>query len=100
MVKNGSTRDSKSLVCGTVQQVAFLLKEAITRTGTVYAGRSVKDGKEVVDYLLVEVFVMLQQMNDRSISSRLEGLCYERKDSVGSLSDSCESSPARLDHCR
>jgi hypothetical protein len=48
------------------------LKEAVTRTGAFYKGRPVKDGKEVVDYLLVELSVMLSQANNKRTRRRVD----------------------------
>lgn len=66
-----AARQAKMVALDPVHQIVPILKEAVTRTGAYYKGRPVKDGKEVVDYLLVEVSVMLEQANNKRCRRRV-----------------------------
>jgi len=45
----------------TVEQIVW--QEAVSRTQYVYKGEAVKDGQEVIDYLLAEVASILETQN-------------------------------------
>ena len=52
-----------SIVLCPVCQRGDVWQEAVSRTEYVYKGCAVKDGQEVVDYLLAEVAVLLETHN-------------------------------------
>ena len=52
-----------SIVLCPVCQRGDVWQEAVNRTQYVYKGESVKDGQEVIDYLLAEVASLLETQN-------------------------------------
>lgn len=69
--KDAARHPKATFVLDPVPQIVSILKEAVIRTGAFYKGRPVKDGREVVDYLLVEVS-MLEQANNKRPRRRVD----------------------------
>jgi len=55
-----------SIVLCPVCQRGDVWQEAVNRTEYVYKGEAVKDGQEVIDYLLAEVATLLETQNAES----------------------------------
>ena len=53
----------KQIVLCPVCQRGDVWHEAVSRTQYVYKGEAVKDGQEVIDYLLAEVAALLETQN-------------------------------------
>lgn len=66
-VKKLKKRRVKPVVGCSVCQRGHIWQESVARTVAAYQGQPVKDGKEVVDYLLVEVAMMLEHANDKLV---------------------------------
>ena len=69
--KKAASQANTFVLCP-IQQIVPILKEAMTLTGAFYKGRPVKDGKEVVDYLLVELSVMFDKANNECTRHRVD----------------------------
>ena len=63
--KRASSCTVDSIVLCPVCQRGDVWQEAVSRTQYVYKGEAVKDGQEVVDYLLAEVAVLLETQNGK-----------------------------------
>ena len=61
--KRASRRTVNEFVMCPVCQRGDVWQEAVNRTEYVYKGEAVKDGQEVIDYLLAEVASLLEAQN-------------------------------------
>ena len=59
--KRGSSRTLDGIVLCPVCKRGDVWQEAVQRTQYVYRGEAVKDGQEVIDYLLADVRSILEQ---------------------------------------
>ena len=66
--KRGSSRPLDGIVLCPVCKRGDVWQEAVQRTQYVYRGVAVKDGQEVIDYLLAEVLSMLEQAENADLS--------------------------------
>ncbi len=68
--KRVSSRPLDGIVLCPVCKRGDVWQEAVQRTQYVYRGEPVKDGQEVIDYLLAEVQSMLEQAERGTLPRR------------------------------